>query len=510
MARREIDGREALRKMDSVIARARAAVSDAIEAAESLDRELAETRREQAETYHKLASIQIEEADTSPEAQALAEIDREVGALLTSHESYLDDLLSDLDKEAEKIEELETRRADAADGLDSAVTAYENKVAEVEAALEKDDAYIALIEATDEAEGIAERARAKLNTARDDMDEKGEPFRSDPLFMYLWSRRYRTPDYKAGALTRFLDGWVAGLCSYDKSYRNYERLVELPEWLEGHVAAMEGKEDEARADLEEFEAGALSHAGADTLQAEADGARARLDAIDADIASAETRHLDIAARHRSAERGESGPAHQARQKLADALKKLAFPDLRFLASQTVTPVDDGLVDRLVTLRKDEMAMELRLDQTDDAPTERREDLSSLEELRRAFKAGRLDSPYALFKTAALDEVFARILSGRIRARDAVRQLSRSMKRVKPRTDPRFGGSRRAGTLGLPDVAVGIGMEILKEMGRSGNRGSSPWNMGGSLPRGRRTSFPKPRIPSGGSRRRGGFKTGGGF
>lgn len=510
MGRGQIDGREALRRMDRVIGDARDAVSDAIEAAESLDRELAETRRQQASTYNELANVQIEEADTGPEAEALAKIDREVGDLLASHDDYLKDLLTELDKEAGKIEELERRRDAAATSLDISVTAYEDRVAEVETALENDIDYLALIDALEAAESITEHARAKLNTAREDMDEKGEPFRADPLFMYLWKRRYKTPDYKAGSLARFFDGWVATLCNYEKSYRNYERLVELPDWLDDHVDAMDAKETDARSDLEQFEAGALSHAGADTLQAEADAARAKLDAIDSDISAAEARHLEIAARRQSAERGESGPAHEAREKLAGALKQLAFPDLRFLASQTVTPADDGLVDRLVSLRKDEMAMELRFGQTTDLPTDRREDLATLEDLRRAFKAGRLDSPYALFKTAALDEVFARLLSRRISARDGVRSLSRSMKRVKPRTDPRFGGSRRAGTLGLPDVAVGIGMEILKEMGRSSSRrGGSPWNLGGGLPRGRQTSFPKPRIPSGRSRR-GGFKTGGGF
>ncbi|MEL6663350.1 MAG: hypothetical protein AAFR33_10125 [Pseudomonadota bacterium] len=510
MARR-IDGRSALRRFDGVISDARNALGDSIEAAEELSRDLAEIRRQQAVAYRELAAIQISEADTPAEIANLERLDGDVIELIEEHDAYLKALLDDLDRAAETISNLEAERRKVATSLDKAIEAYESKVDEVEAALEEDPAYLALVSAVAEAEAVSEKARAKLELARTDMQEKGEVFRADPLFMYLWKRRYRTTDYKAGNLFRFLDGLVARLCNYDKSYRNYERLVELPEWLEGHVSAMETRQQDAETALSEAEASALSEVGGDALETAVEGERAKLEKLDASIATEEARHLEIAARQTAAERGEAGPAYKARQRLANALKQRAIPDLRVLAVQTLTSADDGIVDTLVSLRKDEMSMELRLDQDKGLPARRRGDLARLEAFRRAFKAAQMDSAYAGFKTSTLDDVLARLVAGRLEAHDAVRHLRRGMRRSTPRTDPRFGGPRRARTTGLPDVAVGIGMEILKEMGRSGRR-SGGFNMGGgfpgNLPRGRRTKMPMPRMPSRG--RRGKFKTGGGF
>lgn len=507
---RQIDGRSALLRVDSVIGTARSSLSEAIEAAEALNNELASVRQRQAKAWHELAEIQIVEADTPEEADALARLDSEVGGLVASHEAYLEKLLADLETAAAEITHLEAARADAAVALDTAIEAYEAKVDEVEIALEDDPAYRDMVAAAAEAEAVSERARAKLELARTDMEEKGEIFRSDPLFMYLWERGYKTPDYKAGNIVRMLDGWVSGLCHYEKSYRNYERLVELPEWLDGHVASMEVKEVEAETALAEYEAGALRKAGGDDLAKEVETERGKLEALDAKIAQAEAYHLEVSERQHAAERGEAGPAAEARERLAEALKQQAFPELRVLAAQTVTPEDDALVDTLVTLRRDEMAMELRLEQDKGLPARRRGDLGRLEAFRRAFKAASYDSAYASFRGATLDEVIAQLVAGRIEAEGAVRSLSRGMSRTTPRTDPRFGGSDRARTIGLPDEAVVIGTEILRQMGRSSRR-SGGFSIGGSLPRGRQTSFPRSssrNLPSG--KRRGKFKTGGGF
>ena len=507
---RQIDGRSALLRVDSVIGTARSSLSEAIEAAEALSNELASVRQRQAKAWHELAEIQIVEADTPEEAAALARLDSEVGELVASHDAYLEKLLADLETAAAEITHLEAARADAAAALDTAIEAYEAKVDEVEIALEDDPAYRDMVAAAAEAEAVSERARAKLELARTDMEEKGEIFRSDPLFMYLWERGYKTPDYKAGNIVRMLDGWVSGLCHYEKSYRNYERLVELPEWLDGHVASMEVKEVEAETALAEYEAGALRKAGGDDLAKEVETERGKLEALDAKIAQAEAYHLEVSERQHAAERGEAGPAAEARERLAEALKQQAFPELRVLAAQTVTPEDDALVDTLVTLRRDEMAMELRLEQDKGLPARRRGDLGRLEAFRRAFKAASYDSAYASFRGATLDEVIAQLVAGRIEAEGAVRSLSRGMSRTTPRTDPRFGGSDRARTIGLPDEAVVIGTEILRQMGRSSRR-SGGFSIGGSLPRGRQTSFPRSssrNLPSG--KRRGKFKTGGGF
>lgn len=507
---RWIDGRSVLRRFDALAVEARASVRDAVEAAERLNGELAATRRELAAAYGEISSHQIAAAGAGEIDGESPGLSGRVAELLAAHEDYLHERLGELEAAAAALSKLEGSRARKAGLLDKALEAYEAMVAQVEGGLEGDEAYRDLVNALGAAEAVSEHARAKLAVARSDAEEKGAPFREDPLFMYLFERGYRTPGYKAGPLVRLLDGWVAGLCHYDRSWRNYQRLVELPEWLAEHVEKVEAREDAAETALSDYEADALKRAGADTLAEKVDKARAALVAADAEIEAAEAAHGRIAAALDAAERGESGPAADARDQLAGRLPALTIPQLRVLSTQTATPEDDAIVDRLVTLRKDEMAMELRLADTAEAPGHRRADLDRIEQARRGFKASRLDSPYARFESSLVDATVARLMARRIDPRDAVSSLARAMQRTTPKADPRFGGRSRSRTLGLPDVAVGVGMEILKEIGRSSRRSSGGWNPG-SLPRGRRTRFPSGPAPrSSRKRSRGGSRTGGGF
>lgn len=507
---RWIDGRSLLRRLDGLAVEARQAVKDAVEAAEGLSAELAETRGELAEAYEAMSEHQIAAAGAGEMDGEAAGLAGRVAALLEAHESYLENKLDELEAAASQVSRLESARARRAGVLDKALETYEARVAEVEAGLESDGAYRDMVSALGLAEGVSEHARAKLAVARQDADEKGAPFRADPLFMYLFERGYRTPGYEAGPLTRLLDGWVANLCHYDRSWRNFERLVELPEWLAEHVEKVEAREETAEARLSDYEALALKEAGADGLAEKVDRARAALATLDAEIEAAEAEHGRIAAALDSAERGESGPAIEARDHLAGRLPTLTVPELRVLSSQTRTPEDDAIVDRLVTLRKDEMAIELRLEETAATPGYRRVDLDTIERTRRSFKASRLDSPYVRFEPSLVDETVARLLARRIDPRDAVSRLARAMRRSSPKADPRFGGRSRSRTLGLPDIAVGVGMEILKEIGRSSRRSSGGWG-GGSLPRGRRTGLPSaPGTQRSKKKSRGGFRTGGGF
>ena len=58
------------------------------------------------------------------------------------------------------------------------------------------------------------RAMRKTEQAEADREEKGKPYRDDPLFMYLWERGYGTTNYRANNLVRYLDGLVARLVGF--------------------------------------------------------------------------------------------------------------------------------------------------------------------------------------------------------------------------------------------------------------------------------------------------------
>lgn len=501
-----ITGREALSTFDRALGRLRDKVAQAIDAADEIDHRDAEVRHEQIERFLKLTDIRLDEiADADP--ADLDRLHRDAKRLLDAHDTYVAEESERLAAASEAILELERKRDEEVDRRAGLLETYENLVAETETSLKADADYLALLKASDDAAAIAERAEHKLRLAQEELDSKGAPYHADPLFIYLWKRKFRTPEYKASPLFRWLDGWVAHLCKYDQARANFARLNDLPEWLETHAVEQNEAAAAALLALEAKEIAALEASGAEQVRLKADEVSADIRKTDKEIERHETQHSVLADAHSNALSRKSGPAQEARQLLHKGLQRLDMPTLRRLASETYTPDDDDLVSDLVELKKEELTLEIEGDDLRARPRRLKHDLVALESLRRQFKNGQLDSAYATFQPAAIDEAITDVLDGDASPDKAYRRLKRKVKRREPRTNSGFGGPRRSNTLGIPEVLGEVAWEVLRQtdVGRSiglPRRGRSNWPA-------RRTSLPKPRRRSGGGKR-GGWRTGGGF
>ncbi|MEM1036065.1 MAG: hypothetical protein AAGI14_04820 [Pseudomonadota bacterium] len=510
-----ISGRDALEEIDRSIALLRRRLSDAVTEEEVQERRQTEVRDEQLLAYKELADIRLQYLDENG-VEDLDRVHREALALLGKHDKSVADQQQAIDAAQDHLKHLEDKRVEVNTSLANTVEAYETLVAEVEAALSKDPIYQELVQNFDDAESVAHRAREKLSVARDERDEKGEPYEQDPLFMYLWKRGFRTTEYEGGGLFKMLDGWVAKLCKYDDARANYQRLNDIPAWLEQHLKDKEVDVAVAREALEAAEQKALDDAGTEDARKKISTLRTELEQLDKAIEQSEDAHRSTIATYHSLIAGEKGPIQDARTVLAEGLKKFAFEDLRELAAETVTKRDDDLVDNLVALRTEELDLDVSAERRRSKPLQLQEDLSEFEVLRRKFKAAQMDSHYAQLRSHTFNEALADLMQGLSGADAVFSRLRRNMKRRKPKAGYGFGGSRRQATLGLPEILGDIGREIAREVEREMIRGGGGFGgySGGSR-RGRRTSFPsaskkrKSRMPS--SRKgRGGFKTGGGF
>ncbi|MEZ5955219.1 MAG: hypothetical protein R3C13_13055 [Hyphomonas sp.] len=518
VGKRNIPGLEALSRIDMSIADMRRMVADAISSADSATARAAEVRGAQVAHYKELAEIRLDVVADGVAQGRLDGLHSQARKLLDEHADYVKREGEALDAAARKIKELEDKRAGLAAEHQAAVEAYESRVAEVEAMLKADAAYMALAEVSETAAAVAARAHQKLGVAQADLEEKGKPYKEDKLFSYLWKRKFRTPEYKAGPFIRFMDGWVASIVKYDNAWMNFQRLSQLPEWLEEHAKEQDEKAAAALQALEDAEEDALENAGANALRAKADELLASIRAADQAIDAAEAEHGEIAARHAAALEEEAGPAREALRLLENGLRKESFQDLRTLAAETIDLRDDRIVDALVKLRTEEMSLELETERLSGLPERLRGDLTKLEDLRRRFKAARLDSAYTVVASAAVDEALSGVVSGRIGSDRAFDYISRAVRRIEPQAEPGFGGTRRSQTIGLPPVLGDVIWEIAKEAGRSGgSRGggiSFPTSRSGTTRRSPRINFPSggggSRGGGGGRRGGGGFKTGGGF
>ena len=512
-----INGRDALHTVDTVIANAREALTAALETVDMQARRGAEVQREQLTAYRAMADVRIDLIQKRHNGADLQGIDQKAAKLMKKHEKFVERETARLETLVAEISQLEADREAQAKTLDVAVKVWEDKVADIIASLGNDPDYVALADAADRARSVQERAEQKLELARADREKKGAPYDNDPLFSYLWDRQFRTPDYRAGPFARFLDGWVARLCGYDKAHLNYARLVELPDRLAEHVERVAVLETEAITALAEAEAKSLKTGGADDLRTTAEAEREALAALDLKIEQSEAAHLAKARAHQDALQARTGPAEEARQVIEQELRKASFPDLRVLAAQTITLDDDELVDELVKLRAEEMQLDLSALENAALPERRRWELKKLEALRSKFKDAGFDSAYITFHTAALDEAVDDLLGGDRSVEKVIKRLAKGLKRL----DRRRKGRRRSGrdygrrSSGFEQVLGDVAWEIAREAMRGSGGGFDIGDFGGGSRRrgdggskrrrpsrsGRRTRSRRPKRGGGGFRTR---------
>jgi len=223
-----LTGQQALQEIDRSVARMRRRVSDAVKEVELAQRRAAEVRDEQVLAYRALADIRLQVL-SEDEATELDSLHKQAVSLLAEHDAYVFAAEESVTAAREHLDTLEASRLEQSEALAAAIEAYEALVGRVEEKLAKDPDYQSLVSDFDQAEAIVKRAGEKLVIAKEEMLEKGEPYRDDALFLYLWQRGFRTTAYKGGGLFRMLDGWVARLCNYDDARANYQRLNDLPE-----------------------------------------------------------------------------------------------------------------------------------------------------------------------------------------------------------------------------------------------------------------------------------------
>lgn len=511
-----MSGQEGLALIDAAVGGARAALDTAVRSVDARVRRRGEVRLQQAEGFQALAKFRLEHLQIASDTDDLSQAERKASKLLAQHAEFVAHEYNALKAMLTEIEVLEKQRAAQAKILDEAIQRQEAEIKIQLKALAKTPAYEALQLALEEASAVTQRATQKLELARTDREEKGKPYEDDPLFAYLWARKFRNVDYKANGLTRMLDGWVGRLCGYDKAHLTYARLTELPERLAEHVTRVTALEAEADAALKAIEAKALRDSGVDAMEAAAEAIRADLRALDVSIEAAEAAHLARSATHTSALQAKTGPAEEARQVLAEALHRMSFPDLRVLVSQTIESEDDEIVDGLVRLRAEEMQLDLEMTDQTTLPQRRSRELEQIEALRNGYKRASYASHSLLIDPSVLEDVLIGLRADDLSLEQALSRVRKTIKRA----DQGGGGAgpsmRRSGdrsrryrrddtAYGFEDIAAQVAIELAKAAIRHGGRSKGfDIDLGGS-----RRGGGKPKTGSGRSGR-GGYKTGGRF
>jgi hypothetical protein len=341
-----ISGRQALATVEQTIAQARREEARLDSALREATGEAVRLRAARMAAFRELAKVKLDTLASAGVAQELDAAERRALAIMEQGRRAAADFAKRREQAERSLEQSESEREARAAELDEALAALSELRAQVEAQTRVSPEWAAARARMDELGRMTEAAEKKTAQAEADREEKRKPYESDPLFMYLWDRRFSTAEYSAGRFVRFFDRRVAKLVGYDKARASYAMLNAIPTRLREHAARLREELQGARARLTAIERDALEKSGAQPLEARVRERNAAFDAADRKLANAraELDKIEQAGRNGVAS-GEASYA-QAIELLASAD---AAQDLRSLyreAAQTPDPTDEAILKRI--------------------------------------------------------------------------------------------------------------------------------------------------------------------
>lgn len=296
-----------------------------------------------------------------------------------------------------------------------------------------------LLERARAADAVARQAEEKATRAEADRREKGRPYEADRRFMYLWARGYGTSGYRAGALVRLLDGWLARRIRYQDGRASYAMLLEIPRRLTEHARVQRQAADAAAEALRALEQTALAEDGAPELRATLEREQARLTGIDQDILAEEQVFRDLLARQAAFATGTDEYSVRAIEVLATELQGQGLESLRQEAMATPGPEDDTVVRDIALGEEEARRLEAAIGDQRAVYEGALERLRELEAVRRRFKEHRFDASHSDFPDQGiLGVLLAEFMRGLLSSGQLWREIERQQRTRRPRSDPRFG------------------------------------------------------------------------
>ena len=380
-----LSGIQVLGSIDEVFGQARQQTLDADQKVAELNDRLLRLRQEEGESYQNLARVRLAAGNQDELVARLTAINDNVRAVLGTRTSATASIEAEIARMAAETARLRDEREKAAAVVAERQQALIACEAGVRQRLEATVEYQQQQEAAAATDRVVAQARQKTEQAEADRSEKGKPYENDPLFQYLWRRRFGTPAYAGGALTRLLDRWVANIVGFDRARADYAMLKEIPERLGSHVERVAAEAADEAAKLAAMQQAALAEAEAAALRAELAKAEAVVDALDDAIEANGKIHVEAIGRRALIARGDDPQTQGAMRVIEDALRDQDLQALRAAAEATRTGADDDVVGRLEQIEQEERKVTLALKEATRAREALQEQMTEIGSVRRDYR-----------------------------------------------------------------------------------------------------------------------------
>jgi len=519
-----IRGPEALASLDEAMRDIRREEDEiAKRLARSAER-ITKIKESEAELFRQLAQLRLDPALQGEMDGTITAAESKARDMLKQHGKDLalaEQAVSDSDASIASLTAQRAERLKVYEGYQAELKALAAKLG---ASIARDPAFAAKRTEAAELADIAAQSMRKTEQAEADQQAKGKPYRDDPLFMYLWEAGYGTASYRANNFIRYLDGLVAGITGFAKARPNFAMLNEIPLRLREHAERQIEIAQATEAEVDRLETQAIDEAGGKPIRDAMEAEQARIDALDAEIVALQDQRDAAATSVAQLSQGGNPAFESALSELVVALGREDIQTLLRDARKTRTAQDDTIVAQIDDARA-------RAKEEDSETREQKERLKTLaarrrelEDIQWEFKKQRFDDPRSTFREDKLTgDLLNDFLRGGISAASYWDHWQRSQnwsagtsdwgggvglpnngrRPAGPWGEPQGGG----GNFSWPDNSFGGGASGKPRSGGGGFGGGWGGRPSGGSGGG---GFSRPRTGSSGSRKSGGFKTGGGF
>ena len=430
-----ISGRDNLQLINQHLQQAQRAQEEAGQRLSELHRQLNALRQETGEHYRELARLRLDNLQLRQLVSRLDESDQAILKPLEKLKQARQDLQEQIKASISRKQQLEEQRKALAHQRDEAGVGVQRQVEQTRRRITETDAYRRQQERAQQAAAVAKQADEKASQTEKDQLEKGKPYEADSLFMYLWKRRYLTPDYQAGWLSSRLDNWVAKHIDFQRNRANYHMLQELPRRLREHaIKAQQTAQLEAQA-LQSMERQAAEADGILALQTGVQDVEKQLKHHDAQIEAEEIRYRQLL-QQQAGFNDETDPlSKQVIELQLAALQREEFSELLRKAQATPRPEDDVIVAQLQQLQQQQNQIGAEIQSINQFLQQQQRNLAELEELRRRYRQNGYDAYNSTFPgDFALGTLLGQLLGGLMSSDMIWQELGRHHQSSQPSGD----------------------------------------------------------------------------
>jgi hypothetical protein len=433
-------GRQTLSSIENAIANLHKEEGQLDAALRSAVGESERLRKERSEALRELARIKLDEITAGRLVNSLDAGERRAVQVLDDYRLRITATAERREGLLKEVADAETQRNAAAAAVEQALEAVETIRADTEAKVQTAPVWQEAKRAFEEAEAIAAEAEKKAAGSEAELGAKRKPYDDDPLFTYLWSRKFGTRDYQGGNFARLMDRIVADFIGFNEVRANYAALIEIPLRLREHATARRGKAGERQGALSEVERRAMIEAGIEPKERTLAETRHKLAAADQTLEEKHGLLHKVEDERKTLVAGGSNPAYGAAlETISSADSKDDLAQLYGEARRTPTSADDAIVRRLESIDSGVAKVESEVTALRRSAQDLARRRLEVQQVRDRFRGAGYDHPNATFgNDGAIADVLGRVLEGAANSGVLWDLLRGGYRYRQPRGRPDFG------------------------------------------------------------------------